>query len=107
MIVKENKKSAIVTDDSEKIKKNKYRMSHTQNYKNDHKFLFITHLHDDKDEQFKKITFYFKLRFMYLKLYEMLNSFNSQQNLTTVTEELLSSAFHLIQSTYSLREDQV
>lgn len=80
-------------------------MPHAQNYEKDRKFLFITHLHEDREEQFKKIMFYFRLRSMYLKFYEMLDDFNPQQNLTTVTGELLSPALHLTQSAYSSRED--
>ena len=106
MIVRENEKPAIVTNDSGKIRKDRCEMPHTQNYEEDRKFLFITHLHDDRDEQFEEITFYFRLRFTYLKFYEMSNGFNSQQNLTTATGELLSSAFRLTRSTYSPREDQ-
>ena len=55
-------------------------MLYIQNYGKNRKFLFITHLHDDKNKQFKKITFYFKLRFRYLKFYEMLNDFNFLKN---------------------------
>ena len=104
-IIRENEKLTLVTDDSEKIRKDKCEILHTQNYEEDRKFLFITHLLDNKYEQFEKITFYFKLKFIYLKFYKMSNDFNSQQNLTTTTEKLLSSTFRLTQSTYSSRED--
>jgi len=99
-IVRENEKLALVTNDLEKIRKDKCEMSHAQNYEEDRKFLFITHLHDNKYKQFERITFYFKLRFTYLKFYEMSNNFNSQKNLTIATRELLSLAFRLTQLTY-------
>jgi len=77
-IVRENEKLAFVTNDLEKIRKNKCEILHAQNYEKDRKFLFITHLHNDKDKQFKEITFYFRLRFTYLKFYKMSNDSNLQ-----------------------------
>ncbi len=105
-IVEENERSALVTNDSEEIRKDRCEMSHVQNYEENHKFLFITHLYDDRNEQFEGITFYFRLRFTYLKFYDMSDDSNSQQHLTTVTEESLSSTFSLTRSIYSSREDQ-
>ena len=76
IIVRENKKPVIIINSLEKIRKDRYKMSYTQNYKENHKFLFIIHLYDNRNKQFKGITFYFRLRFMYLRFYEMLNIFN-------------------------------
>ena len=50
IIIKENKKSAIITNDSEEIRKNKCKISDIQNYKKNCKFLFIIHFYDDKNE---------------------------------------------------------
>lgn len=106
MIVRGNEKPAIVTDGPGEIRKDRYGVPHTQNYEEDRKFLFIIHLHDDRDEQSEGITSYFRLRSTYLKFYGMPDGSNPQQNLTTATEELLPPAFHLTRSTYSPREDQ-
>lgn len=105
-IVEGNEKPALVTNDSEEIRKDRCEMPHVQNYEENRKFLFITHLYDDRNEQSEGITFYFRLRFTYLKFYDMPNDSNSQQHLTTVTEESLFSTFPLTRSVYSSREDQ-
>lgn len=105
-IVGGNERSALVTDGSGKIRKDRCGMSHVQNYEEDRKFLFITHLYDDRNEQSERITSYFRLRFTYLKFYGMPNDSNSQQHLTTVTGESLFPAFPLTRSVYSSREDQ-
>ena len=50
IILKENEKLTIITNDSKEIKKDKYKILHIPNYEQNRKFLFITHLHDDKNE---------------------------------------------------------
>jgi len=105
-IVEGNERPALVTDDPGEIRKDRCGMPHVQNYEEDHKFLFITHLYDDRDEQSEGITSYCRLRSTYLKFYGMPNDSNPQQHLTTVTGESLSPAFPLTRSAYSPREDQ-
>ncbi len=105
-IIRGNGKPTLVTDGPGEIRKDRCGMPHTQNYEEDRKFLFITHLHDDKDEQSEGITSYFRLRSTYLKFYGMPDGSNPQQNLTTATGELLPPAFRLARSTNSPREDQ-
>ena len=61
MIVRGNEKPAIVTDGPGEIRKDRCGMPHTHNYEEDRQFLFITHLHDDRDEQSEGITSYFRL----------------------------------------------
>jgi len=104
-IVRGNEKPALVTDGPGEIRKDRCGMPHTQNYEEDRKFLFITHLHEDRDEQSEGITSYFRLRSMYLKFYGMPDDSNPQKNLTTATGELLSPAFRLTQSAYLPSED--
>ncbi len=77
-IVRENKKSALVTDGLGKIGKDRCKMLYAQNNEEDCKFLFITYLHKNRYKQFEKITFYFRLRSTYLKFYKMLDNFNLQ-----------------------------
>ncbi len=105
-IVGGNERPALVTDGPGETRKDRCGMPHVQNYEEDRKFLFITHLHDDRDEQFEGITSYFRLRSTYLKFYGMPDDSNPQQHLTTVTGELLSPAISLTRSAYSSREDQ-
>lgn len=44
-------------------------MPRVQSYEEDRKFLFITYLYDDRDEQSEGITSFFRLRFVYLNFY--------------------------------------
>ena len=104
-IVSGNEKPALVTDGPGEIRKDRCGMPHTQSYEEDRKFLFITHLHEDRDEQSEGITSYFRLRSIYLKFYGMPDDSNPQKDLTITTGELLSPAFRLTQSAYSPRED--
>ncbi|KAL9127435.1 MAG: hypothetical protein Q9217_003687 [Psora testacea] len=106
MIIRGNEKPTLVTDGPGEIRKDRCGMPHAQNYEEDRKFVFITHLHDDRDEQSEGITSYFRLRSTYLKFYGMPDDSNPQQNLTTAIGESFSPAFHLTRSTYSPREDQ-
>lgn len=103
-IVRGNERPALVTNDLGEPRKDRCETPHVQNYEEDRKFLYITHLHDDRDEQSKGITSYFRLKFTYLKFYEMSNDSNPQHHLTTTTRELLSSTFRLTQSINSPRE---
>ena len=105
-LVRGNEKPTLVTDGPGEIRKDRCGMPHAQNYEENRKFLFITHLHDNRYEQSEGITSYFRLRSTYLKFYGMPDGSNPQQNLTTATGELLPPAFRLTRSTYSLREDQ-
>ena len=105
MLVRENKKSTLVMDGPGKIRKDRCGMPHAQNYEEDCKFLFITHLHDNRYEQSEGITSYFRVRSMYLKFYGMPEESNPQQNLTTVTGEFSSPALRQTQSALSPTED--
>ena len=71
--ITENNKFSFVTTDSEEIIKERFEILRVQSYKENRKFLFITYLHNDKNEQFKKITFFFRLKFVYLNFYDVLN----------------------------------
>ena len=70
MIIKSSE-SLLVTDDSEQLKKERYEILHTQSHEQDCKFLYITHLPDNENEQSEEITSFFWLRFMYLKFYNI------------------------------------
>lgn len=61
----------LVTDGPEQTKRERCEMSHNQSYEENHKFLFITHLHDNRNEQSERITSFFRLRFVYMKFYDM------------------------------------
>ena len=43
-------KSLLIINIENEIKMNKCKLSHNQNYEQNHKFLFIIYLHDDKNE---------------------------------------------------------
>lgn len=104
-ILRGNEKPALVTDGPGEIRKDRCGLPYAQNYEEDRKYLFITHLHDDRYEQSEGITSYFRLRSTYLKFYGMPDDFNPQQNLITATGDLLSPAFRLTQSACSPRDD--
>lgn len=94
-ITKENERSTLVKNNLRKSRKNKCETLYVWNYKKNRKFLYITYLHNNKNKQFKDITFYFRLRFTYLKFYKMSNDFNLQHHHTTTIKELLFLAFYL------------
>ena len=104
-LVRGNEKPALITDGPGEIRKDRCGIPHTQNYEEDRKFLFITHLLDNRYEQSEGITSYFRLRSTYLKFYGMPEESKPQQNLTTATGELSSSALRLTQSAHSPTED--
>jgi len=104
-IVRGNERPAFVTDSPGEPRKDRCGTPHVQNYKEDRKFLYITHLLDDRDEQSEGITSYFRLRSTYLKFYGIPDDSNPQHHLTTATGELLFPAFRLTQSVNSPRED--
>ena len=106
-ILRGNEKPALVTDGPGEIRKDRCGLPYAQNYEEDRKYLFITHLHDDRYEQSEGITSYFRLRSTYLKFYGMPDDFNPQQNLITATGDLLSPAFRLTQSACSPRDDPI
>jgi len=105
-IVRGNEKPALVTEGPGETRKDRCGMPHVQNYEEDRKFLFITHLHDDRDEQSEGITSYFRLKSTYLKFYGLPDDSNPQHHLTTATGESVSPAFRLTRSAYSPSEDQ-
>ncbi len=104
-IIRGNERPALVTDGPGEPRKDRCGTPYVQNYEEDRKFLYITHLHDDRDEQSEGITSYFRLRSTYLKFYGMPDDSNPQHHLITATGELLSPAFRLTQSVNSPRED--
>ena len=108
-----NNRPLLVTDEPEEIKRDRCEMSHVRSYEENHKFLFITHLHDDKNEQSEKITSFFRLRFVYMKFYDMSRDavittidFNSQQHLSTMMNESQFSNSQSVQSISSFIRDQ-
>ena len=69
VMVIESGKPLLIMDGPGETKKERCGMPHIQNHEQDLKFLFITHLHDDRNEQSEGITSFFRLRSMYLKFY--------------------------------------
>jgi len=110
VMITQNNRPLLVTDGSGEARQERCEMSHIQSYEEDCKYLFISHLHDDRNEQTERITFFFQLQFMYLKFLEISEPVNTvrttvkfdlQEHLVSVTENLLSSTSHSAQSTYS------
>ena len=91
-----NARPILVTEGPGEIKKDRCGLPHVPNYEEDRKFLFITNLHHDTDEQSEGITSYFRLKSVYLKFFGKLNDFNLQRHLTMTEEAPVS---HSIQST--------
>ena len=50
IIVRGNKKPAIIMDSPGEIRKDRCGILYTQNYEEDRKFLFITHLYNNRDK---------------------------------------------------------
>ena len=48
-------------------------MFHNQDYEQNCKFLFIIHLHDDRNERIKNVTFFFRMRKLYLSFHDSIN----------------------------------
>ncbi len=100
-----NNKPMLITDGPGQTKRERCGMPHNQSYEEDRIFLFITHLHDDRNEQSEGITSFFRLRSVYMKFYGMpcdvidtaIDS-SSQQHLSTVINESQLSNFHSAQS---------
>jgi len=89
-------------------------MPHNQSYEDDRKFLFLTYLHDDRDEQSEGITSFFRLRSVYLNFYGMpshairtIDRSSSQQHLTPVTGEAVYQASHISSSAFSSTQSQI
>ncbi|KAL2044423.1 hypothetical protein N7G274_003128 [Stereocaulon virgatum] len=101
-----NERPALVTDGPEEPRKDRCGTPHVQNYEEDRRFLYLTHLHDDRDEQSEGITSYFRLRSTYLKFYGKPDDSNPQHYFTTATGELSSPTFRLTGLVNSPREDQ-
>jgi hypothetical protein len=51
VMVTQNNRPLLITDDSDEARQKRCEMSHIQSYEENHKYLFISHLHDNKDEQ--------------------------------------------------------
>ena len=100
-----NNRPMLVTDGPGETRRERCGMPHIQSYEEDRKFLFITHLHDDRNEQSEGITSFFRLRSVYMKFYGMpcdvidtaIDS-SSQQHLSTRINESQLSNFHPAQS---------
>ena len=116
MIITGSNRPFLVTDGPGEAKKERYGMPRIQNYEEDRKYLFISHLHDDRDEQGEGITSFFRLRSIYLKFLgipEPVNAVGTMINLdrpehlVSVTGSLLSSAPHSAQSIYPPQQIQM
>jgi len=116
VMVTQNDRPLLVTDGPGEARQERCGMPHIQSYEEDRKYLFISHLHDDRDEQAEGITSFFRLRSVYLKflgIREPVNTvrttvnFDLQEHLVSVTENLLSSTPHSAQSTYSSQQNQM
>ena len=71
VMVTQNDRPLLITDGSGEARQERCEMPHIQSYEENRKYLFISHLHDDKDEQAEGITFFFQLRSVYLKFLEI------------------------------------
>lgn len=71
VMVTQNNRPLLITDGSGEARQERCEMPHIQSYEEDCKYLFISHLHDDRDEQAEGITFFFQLRSVYLKFLEI------------------------------------
>lgn len=116
VMVTQNNRPLLITDGSDEARQKRCKMSHIQSYEEDCKYLFISHLHNDKDEQTEGITSFFQLWSVYLKFLEIPEpvntvkttvNFDLQEHLVSVTENLLSSTSHSAQSTYSSQQNQM
>ena len=110
----ENNRPILVTAGPGETREQRCGMPHIQSYKDDRQFLFLTHLHDDRDEQSEGITSFFRLRSVYLNFYGMpshalrtIDHSSSQQHLTPVTEEAVYQASHISPSAYSPTQSQI
>lgn len=59
IMITESDRSLLVINESDEAIQERCEMSYIQNYEENHKYFFISHLHDDKNEQTEKITFFF------------------------------------------------
>lgn len=59
VMITQNDKPLLITDNSDEARQKRCEMSHIQSYEENCKYLFINYLHDDKDEQTERITFFF------------------------------------------------
>jgi len=110
----ENNGPILVTAGPGETREQRCGMPHIQSYIDDRKFLFLTHLHDDRDEQSEGITSFFRLRSVYLNFYGMpshalrtIDHSSSQQHLTPVTGEAVYQASHISSSAYSPTQSQI
>ena len=60
-----NNRPILVTAGPGETRKERCGMPHIQSYQDDRKFVFIPHLHDDRNEQSEGITSFFRLRSVY------------------------------------------
>jgi len=108
-----NNRPVLVTDGPGETRRERCGMPYIQSYEEDRKFLFITHLHDDRNEQSEGITSFFRLRSVYLKFYGMprdaVNTTidSSSQHLSTLLNESQFLNSHSAQPISSLTRDQI
>lgn len=110
----ENNRPILVTAGPGETREHRCGMSHIQSYLDNRKFLFLTHLHDDRHEQSEGITSFFRLRSVYLNFYGMpshalstIDHSNPQQHLTSVTGEAVYQASHISSSAYSSTQSEI
>ncbi len=103
--VTEKSRPILVTAGPGEPREQRCGMPHIQNYRNDRNCLFITHLHDDRDEQSEGITSFFRLRSVYINFYGMpsqalsLRDHSSpQQHLIPATGEAVYEVSHIVPS---------
>ena len=105
----------LVTDGPEEARRDRCGTPHIQSYEEDRRFLFMVHLRDDRNEQAEGITFFFRLRSVYLKFYGAPGSSDAQgttgnldfqRHLAVVAGESLPPALNQTRSVYWPRQAQ-
>ena len=66
----EESKSLLVTNNANKIKKQRCELLRLKNYVKNNEFLFVNYLHNEKKKQDEEITFFFARKFVYFAFFE-------------------------------------
>jgi len=66
----ERSKSLLVTNGVDEIKKRRCELSRVENYVENDEFLFVNHLHNEKEKQSEEITSFFVRKFVYFAFFE-------------------------------------
>ena len=99
-----NSRPILVTVGPGETKKERCGMPHIRSYHDDRQFLFVSHLHDDRNEQSEGITSFFRLRSVYSNFYGIpgyalqMDQANPEEHLASPTEEGTSQPYPARQS---------